>query len=423
MKKNIRYTIDNSLCCGCGVCKDMCPSSAISIVAKDGLFVPIIDSVKCKNDKGCHRCIDACPGVGVKLNSLASSLFTDNTVNVDTHVGHYLNCYTGYSNNIDIRYHSASGGLISQLLIWLLEKKYIDGAVVTSFDNSKPLMVSSFIATTPEDIIKAKSSKYAPVTLSNAISDIKNSIGNRFVIVGLPCHIQGFRKAELIDKKFKEKIIGYFGIYCSSGRSFFLTEYVMKERGIDRNTLSYFAYRDNGCLGNMVAKYAKNGVQKLCEEPFQSYYHPLRSFFIPKRCLLCVDHYAELADVSFGDIHIDPFKRDKIGVNSMVLRNKFWLDLVQEAVNDGVITLEDLSIEILKSSQKMAYKKKGRNVNFIKYLQMRGSATPDVDSINNAKVKFTTVIDYWQNRVQQYIGFHKSLWFLIKFLKSKVKIN
>ena len=37
------------------------------------------------------------------------------------------------------------------------------------------------------------------------------------------------------DKKINAKIVGLFALYCSSGRTFSLTEYIFKERGINKN--------------------------------------------------------------------------------------------------------------------------------------------------------------------------------------------
>ena len=122
----------------------------------------------------------------------------------DKLIGAYIKCFTGHSNDYNIRYHSASGGMVTQLLIWLLEKKYINGAYVTKFNPQNELMVESFLATTKEEIIQSKSSKYSPVTLNTAIESIKSKEG-KFIIVGVPCHIQGFRKYERIDKTFKNK--------------------------------------------------------------------------------------------------------------------------------------------------------------------------------------------------------------------------
>ncbi|MCS2715593.1 hypothetical protein NXW16_19855 [Bacteroides thetaiotaomicron] len=43
--------------------------------------------------------------------------------------------------------------MVTQLLVWMLEKKLIDGAAVTAFSSKSELLVHSFIATTKEEIL------------------------------------------------------------------------------------------------------------------------------------------------------------------------------------------------------------------------------------------------------------------------------
>ena len=428
---NVTYTLRHNLCLGCGICESACPSKAINIIVKKGCFIPQVDETKCKNDKGCHRCHDVCPGLGVNLQHIAKEQFADEQTKTDKWVGHYLKCFTGHSNDEDIRYHCASGGMVSQFLIFLLEKGYIDGAIVTAFDPKNELLVRSYIAHNREEVLQAKSSKYAPVSLHGMAQAIKQENGTKYVIVGLPCHIQGFRKLEAIDRKLREKVIGHFAIYCSSGRTFYLTEHVFKERGIRKEDLIYFAYRDEGCLGSLVAK-QQRGIRvansnsetalykedEVYKERFQSYYHPLRSFFIPRRCLFCIDHYGELGDVCFGDIHIKPYMDDKIGVNSLVVRKQEWLDLLEEAQSEGFITLDEIPVETLNASQQMAGKKKGRNERFIVLNKRLGRVMPEYDVPLPDKTGLKTVLDYLQNRAQQFLGRHKSLWWLVSKLKK-----
>lgn len=413
---NISYTTRNKLCTGCGICKDTCPFGAISFTGDKGCFRPVVDTLKCRNKSGCHKCYSVCPGVGVKLSELGSNIFLDTKANLLT--GRYLSCYSGYSCDDSIRLHSASGGLVSQILISLLEREVIDGAVVTKFDMEAPFHVKTFIATSREEILSAKSSKYAPVAFTDVISSIKKTEGNRYIVVGLPCHIEALRKYENTDSKFKQKIFGYFAIYCSSGRSYYLTERVCEERGFETNQLTNFAYRDNGCLGNMVAHYIQDGKKKKWEEPFESYYQPLVSLFVPIRCKLCIDHYGELADISFGDIHIPPYTDDKIGVNSMIIRSHKFLKLIENIAADGEISIDKISVDVVNKSQPMASVKKSRNLVFCKIRDFFGKKTPDYGIKVLPKPNIKMVNWYIISQLQHFIGFHKVLWFFIPFIKK-----
>jgi coenzyme F420 hydrogenase subunit beta len=90
-------------------------------VVREGQFVPVIDAATCTNAKGCRRCFDACPGHEVKLTGIAQEVFNAPQTKTDPKIGRYLECFTGYSTDYEIRYHCASGGVLSQFLIWLLE--------------------------------------------------------------------------------------------------------------------------------------------------------------------------------------------------------------------------------------------------------------------------------------------------------------
>lgn len=416
---NISKTLKNNICTGCGICSGACPNGAISFVVKEGGFRPQINESLCKNSKGCHRCFDACPGVGIDLINTAKECFDQQKVKTDKILGQYIQCFVGHSTDHDMRYHSASGGTLSQFLIYLLEKGEIDGAVVTKFCKDSPLKVKSFIATTREDVIAARSSKYAPTSLYEVVPEIKKFNGSRLVVVGVPCQIEGMRKLMSVDKKIREKVCGLFSVYCSGSRSFYFTEYIMKERKIDLDKIDYLAYRDNGCLGGLVAK----GCNIDYYEDYQSYCHPLRTIFHPHRCVLCADHFGELADISFGDIHVKPYLEDKIGVNSIVARSAYWNSLLLNAKDSGTIALDKLDADVLLSSQKMSKVKKNRNMAFCKIEKCLGKIVPDYGTDYDSRVNLKRVVDYFQIGIQRFVGNHKKLWFVIPLLKAKVRIH
>lgn len=409
---NIIYTLCNDLCLGCGVCYAACPSEAISMTGVNGEFRPKINSKLCKNDRGCHRCYDSCPGLGVNI----TEGLTDKKYR---YIGPYESSYVGYSNNHDIRYHGASGGIITGLLVWLLNNRLIDGVLETRFCTDKLYKVESFIAKSSEDILSSKSSKYSPVSLAYALKQLKQETGSRYIVVGLPCHIEGIRKLISKDKILNEKIFGLFSLYCSGTRTFNFTEYIFKDRRIDLNALDYLAYRDNGCLGGLVAK--GKGIDYY--EDYQSYVHPLRSIFYPRRCILCADHFGELADISFGDIHIPPYSKDKIGINSIIVRNSKWGSLLNQAAKDGAISLKAIDASEILKSQKMAYVKRSRNMSFCMILKKLGKIVPDFGSTFDGNITVKEIFNFIQIRIQQFIGRHRTLWKIIPLIKAKVKID
>lgn len=416
-KNNIESVVKNNLCLHCGICEGVCPTNSIVIEQSNNSFTPIVNHKSCISDKGCSRCLDTCPGLGVNLKLISSSQLNDKNVKTHPLIGKYHQCYTGCSTDENLRYHGASGGSLSQFLIWLLEKEIINGAVVTQFDNSDKYLVNTFIAKTKGDILSAKSSKYSPVSMHKVIQAIKNENG-KFVIVGLPCHIQGFRKYETIDKRFKQKIAGYFSLYCSGGRTFSLTEFVLNQNAIPKNKLSYLAYRDEGSLGNLVAKYDSKKISI----PYKKYYHPLRSFFIPQRCLTCIDLYGELSDVSFGDIHLGKFKEEKIGVNSIIVRTNLFNEYIKQAEKDGVLKLEYLDGNYLVQAQKNMNRRKKKSVaTFLLIEKMFGKKTPKYDVKINDDKPLKSAISYFGSKTQMFIGNRKSLWFIIKFVTNLKK--
>ena len=411
---NISWIAEHGLCVGCGVCQEVCPQQAIKIEPKEGLFRPIVDDNLCINTKGCHRCRLVCPGGGIELDKYSHEISGISVgIKRDYYLGNYINLYTAYSSDEWIRFHSASGGMTSQFLIFLLEKGLIKGAVVTRFNPTFNYQVETFIATSRTEILEAKSSKYCPVSLAGIIKQIKKFDG-KVAIVGLPCHIQGLRKFEKIDKIFRDRVFAYLGLYCSCGRSYRMTEYAFKIRDIKAAELSYFSYRDEGCLGSMVAIGNRNGREYKVIDGYQNYNLKLRSFFNVRRCMFCVDHFAELSDISFGDIHYGKYINDKIGINSIVTRRKDIDELLTEMYRDGYCTLEECRKEDLMLAQKFVKTKKHINPSFIKIEKIRGGKTPVYDCKFKAHPIHKTIKGYLVKLAQIWIGGHENLHWIVR---------
>lgn len=417
MNRTVSNVVKSGLCTSCGVCKGACAKQCIQFKYGQENNVPVIDESACTK---CGLCYSVCPGKGLPLKSISDSLWADTEgTNYNKYCGYALSAYTGYSQDEDVRFHSASGGVVSRFLTYLIEKGIVDGAIVVRFKDENPLEPEPFIATSKEDILNSRGSKYIVISYDKVIEQALNFNG-KFVVVGLPCQIQGLRLLSSKKKSLSEKIVGYFAIYCSLNKTKHSVDYYLDHYEIKRDNIGKFAFRDDGCLGFMKVSDKEGNVIKKVK--YENYWHGTHNFFANSRCSLCIDHFGELADISFGDIHIDPYKQDTIGVNSMITRSKIWDDHLRECAKNGYISLKEESVDLVVSSQPYSkiYKKGAGVVCNFKMRSLLSRQNPVYDTENMSKPSFKNYILEISKAWMRHVGHHKSLWFIIHLLdKSK----
>lgn len=417
-KPNVGQIVKGGLCTSCGVCKGICAKHSITFDYGIERNVPVVDKQSCIN---CGLCYEVCPGKGVALNAKGEKLFgKEDKAQFNRYCGYYLASYTGHSADDDIRFHSASGGMVTSFLFFLLEKKIIDGAVVVGFKKDNPFEPELFIATTKDEILRSRSSKYLVLSYDKVIDEIESFHG-KLAVVGLPCQIQGLRNLAEKNKHVREHVIGYFSIYCSLNKTKHSMNYYLDKYKINKDEVGYFSFRDDGCLGYM--KYVSKDGNLIKKIPYLSFWFGSHSFFQNKRCLLCADHFGELADISFGDINIEPYNEDKIGISSFVVRSNQWNDLLKEACEAGYLEIADCPLEDVNRSQGYSKSfKKGVGIQtYMNWRRFFGRDIPKYDIEFDGKPSIVNYIGAAIKEVMLWVGSHHSFWFIIKFLDRSDK--
>lgn len=408
MEKNVEETVVDGLCTGCGTCVGMCPTSAIRIAELDGAYVPKINEEKCN---GCGICFEVCPGHSVDFKRLNLELFGENPK--DALMGNYIKCYVGHASDFDIRFNSASGGLVTSLLIFALENGIIDGALVTKMGNGNPLKPRVFIARTKREIISAAKSKYCPVAANINLREILNEDGI-FAVVGLPCHIQGIRKAETINEKLKNKILLHFGLICNHSPTFSATEFLLRKMKLKKSDVKKIDYRGEGWPGGMSIT-LKNDRKYFVPESNPFYWGYLFcSYFFPKRCILCNDKICELSDISFGDAwHLS---NNKIGESIVISRSKLGEDLLQKATTSNKIQLQEVDNSQIINSQALYAVKRQHKARHLLFRKL-GKKVPTY----NQKLLDSKISDYLRALLlylNTYLSSRRYFWNLIALLPS-----
>jgi coenzyme F420 hydrogenase subunit beta len=405
---NILNVIEKKLCTGCGTCIGLCPSNALqsAVDPKQGIYIPSLIGKSCSN---CSLCLNACPGIGLDMTNMNRHIFKK--LPKDVLFGNFINNYIGYSLDKNIRYNSSSGGIATSILLYALDEGIIDGALVTKMDEKDPLRPLPFIARTKAEIINASGSKYCPVPANVALREIINSNeGERFAVVGLPCHIQGIQKACKLNSKLDKKIVLLLGLFCSKVISFLGHEFLFEGIGIDANAIQKIHYRGEGWPGKMRIQANKiNNCLDLKD------YYKYFSFFEPWRCTLCFDPAATLSDISLGDAWIPEIKeRDNIGTSIVVSRSRFGEEILNKMMAENKIELITTTHQEIRRSQNYF-------INRIKNLRARyyinylcGNELPIGYYDTKNRPEYSDIAANLLFYLMNWLAFNQRTWFMLK---------
>lgn len=339
--------IQRGLCTACGTCAGICIAGAIGWGYKDNEPLPeLIGSCT-----GCGLCTIICPGEEVNIPLLEQFVFGRVREEKIPDLGVYRYARAGCAVDRDIRKHGASGGLVTALLIYALEKGLVDCALVAGYRPDQPWRTEAKLAVTRQQLLAAAQSKYACVPVSALLNRAYKEGYRRLAVVGLPCQIHGLRKMQYHGQPayLSRAVVLTVGLFCASqfyfeGTYHLLVEHLKVEKLEDITSLNY---RDGDWPGHLTVE-LKDG-RKLLLDRHQYMYHHLMPAYKRDRCEMCVDWSAELADLSVGDYWRPRVreKRDLVGVSSCLVRTPAGEELLEGAEKSGYVETISLKADSL----------------------------------------------------------------------------
>lgn len=269
------------------------------------------------------------------------------------YVGEYQLIRKGYASDETIRANAASGGEITALLCYALKTGYIDGALVskTYFENGE-LKVDTHIATTEEDIRDCSSSIYMDFPIAKCMDQVK-AFNGKVAVIAVPCMIRAITALCERDKNLADKVVLKMGLYCSGNHDKRATTLSMEKSGVTAENAERLYYRRGHWRGQSAVIY-KDGSEKAFSYTKTICAYKNAYFYEKASCMVCQDHYAFDADISFGDIWLKEMKANPIKHSSCVIRTDRARELYENAVKDGVLVESHLSGRDLVRSQKRA---------------------------------------------------------------------
>lgn len=346
MLGSIQKVVRSNLCISCGGCCVVSPQGNVKMQEHTnlGMLYPALSPSACGWGNGIEY--EICPGKGYEILQMGQDYFPNAPFH-DIDLGRWFNVWAGHSLSDKITANASSGGLMTAIAEHLLIDGIVDGVVVTRIRYGFPgPRAETFIATSLEELISAQGSKYCPVPVLEIIPEIESFHG-RVLFIGTPCQIAGLRMLQRISPSLREKIPLTMGNFCGGFRDLRETDTLIKRAGIHPSDVVRFRYRGGGQPGSMIIE---NSEYRRSELPYPGYAR-MTGYVKHKRCRLCVDATAELADFSCGDAWIPRFLNSGQAWSLVITRSESAEILLKKMVIQKKITLAEVTIDELKKSQ------------------------------------------------------------------------
>ncbi|MCK5148972.1 Coenzyme F420 hydrogenase/dehydrogenase, beta subunit C-terminal domain [bacterium] len=287
--------IDKGICGRCGGCVSFCTADRIGAleIGKDG-FPGYSNKEACLE---CGLCYLICPQT-INLNDDVKAKFQWNAP-----IGHVKDVFSLRATDKKIHEAATDGGVVTALLIDMLNRGLIDGAVVSK--RTGLFNRESVVATTPQELLEAAGSFFAEaphleevgsgysscVPLVKTIREYSKKRLSKLAVVGTPCQINAVRKMQVLNilpSDIIEFTVGLFCMQCFSMERL-IDSHFMEAHNIDLKNVKKMNVKEDFYLHMDTGE-----VVHIPLEEVESIARPA--------CLACLDFSNDFADISVGGL-------------------------------------------------------------------------------------------------------------------------
>jgi len=319
----------------------MFPGKVKTTLGADGYLRPVAKTPLDYQER--VRLCEVCPGILIKHEKPRP--------NYHPHWGPLLHVRTGYANDPATRLVGSSGGVLSGLLVYLLESKQIDFVAHIKAATDDPLGNELTISRTREDVLAGAGSRYAPSAPLFKLTELLAMPG-RFAFVGKPCDVAALRRYELLNPRISAKVPFMLSFMCAGIPSRKGTLAILDKFGVVPEQVKSFAYRGNGWPGKTTAVTADG---QRFETDYSTSWGTVLNRHLQFRCKICPDGIGEFADVVGADAWYGkdgyPDFAEREGRSLILSRTSKGETLVSSATAAGAISVQPLAVEEIEKMQ------------------------------------------------------------------------
>lgn len=328
--KVIADVIDSGICVRCGACVGICPYF-------DFFNGKVVVMERCYAEPS--RCAQICPRI------VYEPITPIKNGSQSGEIGDYLKVVMARSSDPGIRNASQYGGVVSALCAYALEKGFIESAILTDRGESSRAP-GGCMAKDQTEVVSCAGSRYAA---SGSLSEMNRAIGDgkkNLGVVGLPCQMEALARMERAEPKgslMTDSVVLKIGLFCTWALDYPQLTAFLKGKGVE-GPVKKFDIPPPPAEEFSVETEKARQIFPLSEV------RPL----IQKGCAFCQDMTAELADIAVGTVE------GREGWNTVLIRTDAGLSLVESAVADGRLEIDELPMDHLHHLKDAAKGKRQR---------------------------------------------------------------
>ncbi len=320
---------EKSICQQCGGCVSFCSSAEFHVIGfKDPFTPPIyINKDQCLE---CGICYLICPQTHVLDDELNNTYKFSNYGSMP--LGFMQDILSCQATDEDFLKHGTDGGVVNSIINNLIEKKLIDGAIVSITE--APFSREASFANSKEDLLKASGAildvsphlgeihKFS--TYTHSIPKLNHYKFKKLAVVGTPCQLYTIRCMQDLGVTPSQNIEICLGLFCFENFLFDETqiEKFEKDFNVKFNDIEKINIKED-----LIFRLKDGNIIHIPFNHLDDYMRPA--------CHACDDFTNIYADISFGGLG----SPDKY--TTVIIRTKKGQKVISDAIDEGVIkTLE-----------------------------------------------------------------------------------
>ncbi len=360
-------------CIGCGACTAADSNLTLELSAANRIYEP--------DGPGNSAAHAVCPAVKVDYAGLHAWRFPGREVSAHGVVDSVL---LAQSVDRDRNLQASSGGLIKELLLGLLARPDIDGAIVLAAQGGiefAPVLIRDAAA-----IDALPGSVYHSVPYGDAFTLLRENAG-RFVVVGIPCQLEGlYSYIRQHAPDLASRVVFTIGIICGWLYTHRALDAMRAFKGVD-SAITSIAYRGDGPVGPLAIDCEDGTRLRINRRTDPDYMVAFDRSFNINRCHVCVNHINWLADIAVGDAWLARTAATTSGVSIVIARSAEGTALLNALAADGRLRTAPAAVEDIVESQSRSLVYGDAAYAYRDLLREQGRFVPDLEGPNRTSAE------------------------------------